>query len=64
MTVNNVGQKSYEEFVKELQQNGYKTTSLGANETNFEQYGNALSDDLQQQLICEALNLYKFLLHY
>lgn len=51
MTVNNVGQKSYEEFVKELQQNGYKTTSLGANETNFEQYGNALSDDLQQQLM-------------
>lgn len=51
MSVNNLGQKSYEEFVKELQQNGYKTTSLADGETNFEQYANALSDDLQQQLM-------------
>lgn len=51
MTVNNVGQKTYDEFVQELQQKGYRTTSLGANETNFEQYGNALSDSLKQQIM-------------
>ncbi len=51
MTVNAAGQITYNEFVQELQQNGYRTTSLGANETNFEQYGNALSGNLKKQLM-------------
>ena len=50
MSLNGVGEKTYNEFVQELQQKGYKTTSLGANETNFEEYGNALSGSLKKEL--------------
>lgn len=42
---------TYNQFIDQLHQNGYRTTSLGSSETNFEQYGNALSASLKQEIM-------------
>ena len=41
----------YSSFISKLQSKGLKTTSLGGNETNFKQYGDALSSKLKQEIL-------------
>lgn len=49
---------SYDDWTESLHARGIKTTSLGANEANFANYGAALSDDLKNEILnsfdCEA----------
>lgn len=45
------GTKSYDDFVSEMNAAGIKTTHLNNGEANFADYGNALSDDLKQQIM-------------
>ncbi len=42
---------TYDEWVKKLQAAGINTTGLASGETNFAEYGAALSDELKQELI-------------
>ena len=51
--VNNAGggTKSYDQFVEDMHNAGIKTTHINKNEANFADYGNALSDDLKQQIM-------------
>lgn len=48
-SVNNNG--GYDQFIEELHSRGVKTTKLGKNETNFLEYGKALDDSLEQELL-------------
>ena len=45
------GTKSYDQFVEEMHSAGIKTTHINKGEANFADYGNALSDDLKQQIM-------------
>lgn len=45
------GTKSYDQFVEEMHSAGIKTTHINNGEANFADYGNALSDDLKQQIM-------------
>lgn len=45
------GTKSYDQFVEEMHNAGIKTTHINNGEANFADYGNALSDDLKQQIM-------------
>ena len=51
--INNAGggTKSYDQFVEDMHNAGIKTTHINKNEANFADYGNALSDDLKQQIM-------------
>ena len=48
---NGGGTKTYDQFVEDMHNAGIKTTHINKNEANFADYGNALSDDLKQQIM-------------
>ena len=45
------GAVNYNSFIDNLHASGLKTTSLSSGETNFQQYGKALDDSLEQELL-------------